>query len=115
VFRIGVGVILDDMTEHENLENEEGWFQDHLRIHEERWYSDGIPTSLVKDSGVESKDPPPSPDRPSEPLVRSVPHGESPGPDDLLRADDAENRGNANPDYSLRAFEVEGFTHPNQR
>ena len=102
---------LDGMTEPEELKNEEGWFQDHFRIHEDRWYSDGVPTSLVRDGGVESTDPPPSRHVPSEPLVRSIPHNPSSGPDDLLRADDTESNAEENPDYSERAFEAEGWVN----
>ena len=37
----------------------EGWFTDPYGIHEARWLSDGRPTKLVRDGGVESHDEPP--------------------------------------------------------
>jgi hypothetical protein len=72
----------------------EGWFEDPYRIHEDRWYSDGTPTALVRDAGAEAKDPPPSQKAPSGPLVRSGPDEASRGPDDLRRADDPRRREN---------------------
>ena len=38
----------------------EGWYRDPFKIHEARWFSDGTPTSLVRDAGVESRHEPPS-------------------------------------------------------
>ena len=37
----------------------EGWYHDPWTIHDDRWFSDGRPTGLVRDHGVESQDPPP--------------------------------------------------------
>ncbi len=65
--------------------NAEGWYHDPFRLHEDRWMSDGAPTALVRDQGVESQDPPPSTkfDGPLEPVAEHAPaDGE-----DLLRAD----------------------------
>jgi hypothetical protein len=42
-----------------SLGRAQGWFSDPYRQHVARWFSDGSPTSLVRDDGVESKDPPP--------------------------------------------------------
>jgi hypothetical protein len=68
---------------------EEGWFQDPFGVHQDRWISDGHPTALVRDNGVESHDPPPSgPDDVRPSLVRSVAPSAS-GPDDLRRADES--------------------------
>jgi hypothetical protein len=62
----------------------EGWYRDPYGVHEDRWFSDGTPTALVKDAGVEGKDPPPA-GEPAQPLVVSTPA--APGsPDDLRRA-----------------------------
>jgi hypothetical protein len=36
----------------------EGWYTDHTGAHEQRWYSVGTPTDLVKDGAIESRDPP---------------------------------------------------------
>ena len=38
----------------------QGWYKDPFRRHTARWFSDGRPTSLVRDEGVESNDPPPN-------------------------------------------------------
>ncbi len=84
----------------------EGWYRDPYRIHEDRWYSAGTPTALVRDAGVEGKDPPPSGPAPGGSLVPADPRGRDLGPDDLRRADDAETGYEPNPDYSERAFEV---------
>ena len=68
--------------------SEEGWCTDPFRRHEHRWFSDGTPTSLVRDGSVESSDDPPA--TPYDgPLVRPV---GTPAVDggDLRRADDAE-------------------------
>lgn len=67
----------------------EGWFTDPYAIHEARWLSDGRPTKLVRDEGVESYDEPP----PGAP--RTVPERLEADPSaangsDLVRADDAE-------------------------
>ncbi len=37
----------------------QGWCVDPFRLHEARWFSNGTPTALVRDAGVETKDPPP--------------------------------------------------------
>ncbi len=39
--------------------NAQNWCLDPFGEHEARWFSNGIPTSLVRDRGVESQDPPP--------------------------------------------------------
>ena len=46
--------------------DQEGWFTDPFLLHDERWLSNGRPTKLAKDAGVES-------------LRRAV--GPGPGPD----------------------------------
>ena len=40
---------------------QDGWQQDPFGTHEERMFQDGQPTALVRDGGVGSVDPPPSP------------------------------------------------------
>ena len=67
--------------------HEEGWYTDPFDRHEARWFSDGLPTKLVRDGPVESQDPPPDEPFRSEP-VRVVPAHES-DESDLHRADDA--------------------------
>jgi hypothetical protein len=82
--------------------HEEGWFRDPYGLHEDRWFSNGAPTKLVRDGNSEHYDAPPSNDLPVDPLVRSDSPSERPGPENLLRADDAEQP----PDYSQKAFDV---------
>ena len=41
----------------------EGWYHDPYGIHDDRWISDGHPTNLVRDKGVESRDAPPPEER----------------------------------------------------
>jgi len=43
----------------ESLGGEEGWYTDPFDRHQARWISEGRPTRLVRDRGVESYDPPP--------------------------------------------------------
>ena len=86
----------------------EGWYHDPYERHEERWYSNGKPTALVRDAHVESKDPAPSDLSPTGTLVRSEGDPSAVGTDDLRRADDA-GRGATNADYGERAFENFGY------
>ena len=37
----------------------QNWCVDPYGLHEARWFSQGNPTALVRDHGVESQDPPP--------------------------------------------------------
>ncbi len=46
--------------------HEEGWYADPYALHEARWMSDGEPTALVRDAGVESQDPPPNTPMPDD-------------------------------------------------
>lgn len=68
--------------------NEEGWYVDPYGLHEARWISDGAPTTLVRDGGLETQDPPPDtpPPVPSELLAET----DLTDGDDLRRADSAE-------------------------
>ena len=68
----------------------EGWYRDPYGIHDDRWISDGQPTPLVRDQGVESHDEPP-PREPSLPLVPIDEISASDG-EDLLRADEPERK-----------------------
>ena len=43
----------------------EGWYTDPCGSHEARWFSDGSPTSLVRDAGSTATDP-----MPDTPFVR---------------------------------------------
>ena len=88
----------------------EGWYQDPYRVHEERWYSNGTATSLVRDAGVESRDAPP-PDPPADnTLVRKAADPAASRPGDLRRADDAET-GDRDPNYGDAAFDSFGTVH----
>jgi hypothetical protein len=64
----------------------EGWYRDPYNVHTDRWFSAGRPTSLVRDHGVESHDPPP-PTPVRGPLVECVNSAPEDG-SDLRRADD---------------------------
>ncbi len=68
--------------------NEEGWYLDPYGTHEARWISNGKPTALVRDGGLEAQDPPPDspPRRPLEPVAEAA----TPDGLDLRRADSAE-------------------------
>jgi hypothetical protein len=50
----------------------QGWFQDPFGIHQDRWYSQGVPSNLVRDGTVESHDDPPQAVDPG-PLVPAAP------------------------------------------
>jgi hypothetical protein len=50
----------------------QGWYQDPYAIHEYRYFSAGLPTKLVRDSGRESYDPPPDGPFPDGELVPAV-------------------------------------------
>jgi len=39
--------------------NAQNWCPDPFGMHEARWFSNGTPTALVRDGGVESQDAPP--------------------------------------------------------
>jgi hypothetical protein len=67
--------------------NAEGWYQDPYGLHEDRWFSDGRPTGLVRDGKIESDDAPP-PEATAGPLQAALRSNAS-APDDLRRADDA--------------------------
>jgi hypothetical protein len=64
----------------------QGWYRDPYLVHEDRYFSAGEPTKLVRDSGVEDYDPPP-PGPPKAELVE-VRDTETGNVDELRRADD---------------------------
>lgn len=69
----------------------QGWYRDPYGQHEDRYFSAGQPTKLVRDGGQEScQEPPDQPYDPAE-LVRAVSEADG-GFDgsDLRRADEAE-------------------------
>jgi hypothetical protein len=68
----------------------EGWYHDPYALHEDRWFSLGTPTKLVRDDGQETYDEPPATPLPESELVPA----DSAGPEDshgtdLRRADAA--------------------------
>lgn len=65
----------------------EGWYRDPYAVHTDRWFSNGHPTNLVRDDGVECQDDPPPGPVPG-PLVE-IPEGSASG-SDLKRADGLE-------------------------
>jgi hypothetical protein len=75
----------------------EGWYTDPFARHEARWFSDGSPTSLVRDGGATSTDP--SPDIPFQRDPLLIEPTPSVNGDDLVRADD----GPDNPDAGVDA------------
>jgi hypothetical protein len=70
-------------------ETEEGWYTDPYVRHESRWTSEGKPTKLVRDAGVESYDEPPDSAPAQTPCRIDEVEDESVGGDDFLRAEDA--------------------------
>lgn len=89
--------------------NEEGWYIDPFGVHEARWFSDGSPTSLVRDGAAESSDEPPS-DTFSGELTRLAGRQAVNG-EDLRRSDSdaAPYDPSAGP---LAAFDMMGQTGP---
>ncbi|MGA8727083.1 MAG: hypothetical protein WB565_18775 [Acidimicrobiales bacterium] len=80
----------------------EGWYKDPYGEHEARWFSNGTPTSLVRDGSVESRHEPP--ERSVDgPLERVEPSQTRTG-GDLRRADDAEAEYQS--DYKDKASEA---------
>jgi hypothetical protein len=68
--------------------NAEGWYVDPFRAHQARWFSDGLPTKLVRDGTKEFSDDPPNATYEGR-LTPIEPEGLA-SVDDLRRADDAE-------------------------
>jgi hypothetical protein len=64
----------------------EGWYRDPYLVHEDRWFSAGQPTKLVRDGALESYDPPPA-GPPKVELVEAR-HFQPSDASDLRRADD---------------------------
>ena len=94
-------------------DHEEGWYTDPYDRHEARWFSDGTPTKLVRDRGVESYDKPPD-EEPSLTAERIEPEVLATGGSDLIRADDdAESGGDmASLDEAMGIAAFEGGAHP---
>ena len=69
----------------------EGWYRDPYGIHQDRWFSAGTPTALVRDRGVEGRDEPPGYPPPGPPV--EIPGFDEFPADDLRRADEKEANG----------------------
>ena len=64
----------------------QGWYRDPYLVHEDRYFSAGQPTKLVRDGGAESYDPPPA--GPPKTELVEVSQAEPGNGSDLSRADD---------------------------
>jgi hypothetical protein len=71
----------------------QGWYIDPYEVHQDRYFSDGRPTELVRDDGAESYDSPPD-DRPfpdADSLVEAPARGgQATDASDTRRADDVD-------------------------
>jgi hypothetical protein len=66
----------------------QGWYRDPYGMHEDRYFSAGTPTKLVRDDGQGSYDPPPDRPLPDVDLIPVHPGGSDASPEsDVLRAD----------------------------
>jgi hypothetical protein len=70
----------------------QGWYHDPYGIHQDRWFSQGLPTKLVRDGTRESYDPAPGQPPPEGDLVPAGQSGEEARDGaDLRRADGADS------------------------
>ncbi len=70
----------------------QGWYCDPYGLHEDRYFSAGAATKLVRDGETESYDPPPARPLPDAPLVPAqLAEDEEDHGLDLRRADEASN------------------------
>jgi hypothetical protein len=65
--------------------NAQNWCPDPFGAHQARWFSNGIPTALVRDDGVECQDPPPEPAFGHRFTLRSIEPHDPPTPTRHLR------------------------------
>jgi hypothetical protein len=66
----------------------QGWYRDPFGVHQDRYFSAGSPTKLVRDDGRESYDPPPDQPLPNGDLIPVAPAGtEASDGADLQRVD----------------------------
>jgi hypothetical protein len=64
----------------------QGWYRDPYLVHEDRYFSAGQPTKLVRDGRVENYDPPPP--GPAKAELVEVPDTQTNNVGELRRADD---------------------------
>jgi hypothetical protein len=79
----------DNRVEEKHMTNAsaaQGWYLDPYGRHQDRYFSQGQPTKLVRDGEVESVDPPPAEPLPAGELVSVERPGAQDG-SDLLRTD----------------------------
>jgi hypothetical protein len=67
----------------------EGWYKDPYEIHQDRWFSGGLPTKLVRDAGVEAYAEPPDAMPPYGDLIPADPGPQAATGSDVHRADEA--------------------------
>jgi len=67
-----------------------GWYRDPYRLHQDRYFSEGQPTKLVRDGGQESFDPPPEVPWSGPPVPVPSTAAHSTAGNDMRRADDVE-------------------------
>lgn len=65
----------------------QGWFVDPFGEHEQRWFSQGSPTALVRDGRAESQDPPPAPVYTGTLVRGTAPDGPDPAGGDRVSTD----------------------------
>jgi hypothetical protein len=76
-----------------NASPAQGWYRDPFGLHEDRYFSQGLPTKLVRDGERESYDLPPDRPLPEADLVPAEQlGGKVADGSDLLRADQADYR-----------------------
>lgn len=77
-----------------NASAAQGWYRDPYGLYQDRYFSQGTPTNLVRDDdGGESYDPPPDQPLPDVDLVPAEqPAGEEADGSDMLRAGEADYR-----------------------
>jgi hypothetical protein len=76
-----------------NASPAQGWYRDPYGLHEDRYFSQGLPTKLVRDGERESYDLPPDRSLPEADLVPAEQlGGKAADGSDLLRADQADYR-----------------------
>ena len=66
----------------------EGWYRDPYEVHQDRWFSAGVATKLVRDGGGESYDPPPDRPLPEGELIPAVTVDGAGDTDDQRRTND---------------------------
>jgi hypothetical protein len=82
----------------------QGWYRDPYLVHEDRYFSDGQPTKLVRDGDAEAYDPPPA--GPPKLELVGVPEKQGSFDNDELRRADDPSAGPATYDSSKAFWDV---------